>query len=1120
MDFWKILGIEPTKNREEIVEAYRIKLEENNPEENQEGFMALRQAYDEAMDYCNKDDDVMNALIEKASRIYDNFSKRNSVDRWKEYLSEDLFQSVDTRADAEDKLIVFLMQKYRLSQEVLTCISKEFDWANRRSELNQHYPEGFFNYVFEVINDGEYYKMEYFDGDDYADYDKFIELCMDFSSLLSNMNEESIGSVVSELDALEIYHPFCEELKAILAFRKGNFTLADEITKDFPTLYPNETRLIVLRIDVLLKQEKFDEAKKTAEILKKVDPGNRNIPIVEIAILSLSDVEKAKERYYEFNRAFGYGDDAGDLAKLINKRYTPFLENKIDSLTEMERVNLAWCYYEGDDLDKAYNTLDSFEPKEEKASLKYYKLKGFLASQTERNKEAIEFITKWESLRETVEDEKSEEAFEVDEERRIKNQIDEIVAMYRAKSFAYLQNGEPENAELYLKKVTEKDPANMDAYIALNNMYMDDGKFEEIINLNTSIMQEHGDYPPIVYMTALAEYRSERYSDALKYFDIAEEYMPYLGRIYHYKLMIFDAWYMTNHFEDTLSRLKNLPDNPLSQKLMELYEIKLDRMKGNLEEASKKIKELLPIVDEEDDQIGSDDRALMYQEAGILEKENQNYPKALEYIERASKISPLNRSIELDKGYYMILNGELDRAEKFYEDLIKVYPQDAIYPMRLSATKRRLGKYDEAIEGYKKSLELDPERTEIYTFMSDVYIEKGDYDEALKCQTIAIEKDPSFENYYDRATHYSNMGKNEEAYKDLLSAREISPYDSDVLTYLGIIAMKLGLSDEAQNHYEKAMEHFDSSNYRFNTHAYFVVKYIREKKYNEALGILEKAFEVFGEEGGSWAMIRKADCHYYLGNIENAKKSYLRAIELDPYNPEAHCDYAIFLYQTQGKDAAINYWNGIGKSLEKISTIQMNMGLFNYMYLMDFEKAVKHYEKAVKLDKELDMPGQLSVINLYECLWYSLRTKGNKLDKNLKPVKLFSTMKKERIMKYFAHITSLVEKFYEANGFYENELSQHWLSLIAESYFYKGELEKAEKFAIMCMNTPMEDFALVNKSFDALYILGMVYEARGELEKAYEKYFELTEENKGTKYDFSLMKDALERVKSKMNMRN
>lgn len=31
MDFWKILGIEPTKNREEIVEAYRIKLEENNP---------------------------------------------------------------------------------------------------------------------------------------------------------------------------------------------------------------------------------------------------------------------------------------------------------------------------------------------------------------------------------------------------------------------------------------------------------------------------------------------------------------------------------------------------------------------------------------------------------------------------------------------------------------------------------------------------------------------------------------------------------------------------------------------------------------------------------------------------------------------------------------------------------------------------------------------------------------------------------------------------------------------------------------------------------------------------------------------------------------------------------
>ena len=51
---WKILGIEETKDEEIIKNAYRDKLRFVNPEDDQEGFMELRQAYEDAMAFANQ----------------------------------------------------------------------------------------------------------------------------------------------------------------------------------------------------------------------------------------------------------------------------------------------------------------------------------------------------------------------------------------------------------------------------------------------------------------------------------------------------------------------------------------------------------------------------------------------------------------------------------------------------------------------------------------------------------------------------------------------------------------------------------------------------------------------------------------------------------------------------------------------------------------------------------------------------------------------------------------------------------------------------------------------------------------------------------------------------------
>ena len=130
MDIWKILGIDKTKDKEEIIKSYRELLQFNNPEENQEGFIQLRNAYEEALKYAEtSDDDVFDPLIEELENIYQNFKKRNDVSIWQELLEKDIFNSIDTSVEAQNSLIGFLMSHFRLSREVFSLIAKKFDWV-------------------------------------------------------------------------------------------------------------------------------------------------------------------------------------------------------------------------------------------------------------------------------------------------------------------------------------------------------------------------------------------------------------------------------------------------------------------------------------------------------------------------------------------------------------------------------------------------------------------------------------------------------------------------------------------------------------------------------------------------------------------------------------------------------------------------------------------------------------------------------------------------------------------------------------------------------------------------------------------------------------------------------
>lgn len=76
---WKILGIEQTKDEEIIKTAYRNKLRDVNPEDDEEGFKELRRAYEEALEYANTEEDGLYNAQEE-TRIEN--ARKNEIDLW------------------------------------------------------------------------------------------------------------------------------------------------------------------------------------------------------------------------------------------------------------------------------------------------------------------------------------------------------------------------------------------------------------------------------------------------------------------------------------------------------------------------------------------------------------------------------------------------------------------------------------------------------------------------------------------------------------------------------------------------------------------------------------------------------------------------------------------------------------------------------------------------------------------------------------------------------------------------------------------------------------------------------------------------------------------------------
>lgn len=116
------------------------------------------------------------------------------------------------------------------------------------------------------------------------------------------------------------------------------------------------------------------------------------------------------------------------------------------------------------------------------------------------------------------------------------------------------------------------------------------------------------------------------------------------------------------------------------------------------------------------------------------------------------------------------------------------------------------GKYEDAIEHYKRSLDYYP-TAEGYTFMGWALSALGDYERAIDECKNAIELDPDYGNpYNDIGAYLISLTRYEEAIAWLELAIKAPKYANREFAHynLGVVYEKLGLWFEALAEYKKA----------------------------------------------------------------------------------------------------------------------------------------------------------------------------------------------------------------------------------------------------------------------------------------------------------------------------
>lgn len=224
---------------------------------------------------------------------------------------------------------------------------------------------------------------------------------------------------------------------------------------------------------------------------------------------------------------------------------------------------------------------------------------------------------------------------------------------------------------------------------------------------------------------------------------------------------------------------------------------------------------------------------VVYTLTNRMEKVKEAFKSVMEY---AYKL-PERMQLFLKFGYYNHVKQDPDKQLAVLKMIVGLYPEDLDVYSILALVLTFRGQLDEAVDTYRRMLELDPGRYEIFKKIGELYESRNDYNRALSYHKKFAEhypKDPgAFETL---AGLYRNMGDHEQAKKHYEKALLLKPDSIPVLTTLAEIEADSGHFEAAADQLREALELSKTPDDRMNV-------YEALSSFYKTRGRLKEAFE-------------------------------------------------------------------------------------------------------------------------------------------------------------------------------------------------------------------------------------------------------------------------------------
>lgn len=245
--------------------------------------------------------------------------------------------------------------------------------------------------------------------------------------------------------------------------------------------------------------------------------------------------------------------------------------------------------------------------------------------------------------------------------------------------------------------------------------------------------------------------------------------------------------------------------------------------------------------------------------SGNTEGQNLNFALAINEIkpfitssskmtlEEFSNYTMRKRDLYFMLGNNSYLKNNFKEAIDSYKKALELNPRDADICLNLGCAYASLGEQEEALTYYQKALQLNPNDYEASHSLAGVYLHLKQYQQAIIYYQKALEINPSAaDTYINLGTVYGYLGEYQQAIIYFQKAIKMDPKISQAYYDLGSAYESLGQQEEAADYYKKALG--INPNY-VDAYLKLGAVYSRLNQYKEAKENLQKAKELFQRKG-------------------------------------------------------------------------------------------------------------------------------------------------------------------------------------------------------------------------------------------------------------------------------